>query len=91
MRDYTKIKAWQKADELALVVYRATSAFPKHELYGLTGQIRRAALTELTYLLHLSHRLEYVSGALAAQLEPRVREVFACLHGLIVAVDREVQ
>jgi hypothetical protein len=30
-RDYTKIKAWQLADELALLVYRATREFPKDE------------------------------------------------------------
>lgn len=43
MRDYTKIQAWQLADELAVMVYQATKTFPKEELYGLTNQLRRAA------------------------------------------------
>lgn len=43
MRNYTKIEAWRLADDLAVEVYRASSAFPKHELYGLTSQLRRAA------------------------------------------------
>lgn len=43
MRDYTKILAWQKADDLTVVVYEATKSFPKEELYGLTSQLRRAA------------------------------------------------
>jgi four helix bundle protein len=42
MRDYTKIKAWQMADDLTVAVYEATRAFPKEELYGLTSQLRRA-------------------------------------------------
>jgi four helix bundle protein len=36
---------WQKAMRLVTEVYRVTSAFPKHELYGLVGQIRRAAVS----------------------------------------------
>jgi len=34
-RDYTKIKAWQLADKLALLVYKATKEFPKSEIWGL--------------------------------------------------------
>jgi four helix bundle protein len=43
MRDYTKIKAWQLADDLAVAVYEVTKKFPKEELYGITSQLRRAA------------------------------------------------
>jgi four helix bundle protein len=39
------IKAWQHADQLVVEVYRATQPFPKAELYGLTSQIRRAAVS----------------------------------------------
>jgi four helix bundle protein len=44
-RDYTKIKAWQLTDELALMVYKATKDFPKSEIWGLTSQMRRAAVS----------------------------------------------
>jgi len=44
-RDYTKIKAWQLADELALLVYKAAKGFPKSEIWGLTSQMRRAAVS----------------------------------------------
>jgi len=44
-RDYTKIKAWQITDSLALSVYRATKEFPKSEIWGLTSQMRRAAVS----------------------------------------------
>jgi len=43
MRDYTKIVAWQKADDLTVAVYEATRGFPKEEIYSLTSQLRRAA------------------------------------------------
>ncbi|PJB73278.1 MAG: four helix bundle protein [Armatimonadetes bacterium CG_4_9_14_3_um_filter_66_14] len=45
MRDYTKIEAWKLADDLIVAVYRATKSFPKEELYGLTSQFRRAAVS----------------------------------------------
>jgi four helix bundle protein len=43
MRDYTKIEAWKLADDLTVLIYQTTKAFPKEELYGLTSQLRRAA------------------------------------------------
>lgn len=43
--DFRKCKAWQKADDLALAVYVATNRFPKDEVYGLTSQMRRAAVS----------------------------------------------
>jgi len=45
MMPYQRLTAWQAAHELALVTYRVTDAFPKHELYGLTSQLRRAAFS----------------------------------------------
>lgn len=45
MRDHTQLRAFVLADEIALLVYRASQSFPKSELYGLTAQIRRAAVS----------------------------------------------
>jgi four helix bundle protein len=45
MRDHTKLRAFELADELAVLVYRVTASFPREELYGLTSQMRRAALS----------------------------------------------
>jgi four helix bundle protein len=43
MRDFRKLKVWEKAHQLTLAVYRVTTPFPKEELYGLTGQMRRSS------------------------------------------------
>ena len=45
MRDHTKLRAFDLADELAVLVYKVTSRFPKSEMYGLTSQMRRAAVS----------------------------------------------
>jgi len=42
---YEKLQAWQLCHQLLLAVYEATKGFPKHELYGLTSQARRAAFS----------------------------------------------
>ena len=44
-RDFRKIKAWQRADDLAMEIYKLTRNFPREELYGLTSQLRRAAVS----------------------------------------------
>ncbi|HMJ58107.1 MAG TPA: four helix bundle protein [Gemmatimonadales bacterium] len=45
MLGYEKLQAWQLCHQLLLAVYEATKGFPKHELYGLTSQARRAAFS----------------------------------------------
>jgi four helix bundle protein len=42
MLDFKNLQVWQKAHQLTLGVYRATTGFPSDEWYGLTSQIRRA-------------------------------------------------
>ena len=45
MQDFRKLKVWKKAHRLVLDVYGATKCFPREELYGLTSQMRRAAVS----------------------------------------------
>lgn len=45
LKNYKELKVWQKAYRLCLEIYRVTRNFPKEEIYGLTSQIRRAAVS----------------------------------------------
>jgi four helix bundle protein len=45
MKDFRSLKVWEMAHGLALAIYKATEQFPKQELYSLTNQIQRAAVS----------------------------------------------
>jgi len=44
-RKFEDIKVWRKAHELVLLVYKLTRSLPREELFGLTSQMRRAAVS----------------------------------------------
>ena len=44
-RPHRKLDVWRKSINFAKEIYQATSRFPKQELYGLTAQMRRAAVS----------------------------------------------
>ena len=100
MRDHTKLRAFELADEVVVLVYRTTAGFPKEELFGLTSQIRRAAVSvpsnivegcardsEAEYLRFLS----IAFGSLrelhySSPLELKIVETEKVLNGLICAL-----
>ena len=45
VKNYQELIGWQKAMDLVEEVYKASQDFPREEIYGLTGQIRRAAVS----------------------------------------------
>jgi len=45
IRSYRDLIIWQEAKNLTIVIYKITDKFPRSELYGLTSQIRRAAVS----------------------------------------------
>jgi four helix bundle protein len=45
VQSYRQLIAWQKAMDFVAAVYKATRLFPKEEMYGLTSQLRRAAVS----------------------------------------------
>lgn len=44
-KDYRDLIAWQKAMDLAIMVYKVTAKFPREELYGLTAQLRKSGVS----------------------------------------------
>lgn len=51
MPNYKDLIVFQKADELAFQIYKVTEKFPKTEMFGLTSQLRRAALSVPTNIV----------------------------------------
>lgn len=45
VKSYRDLVVWQRAIELSVAVYKLTEEFPKHELYGLAVQLRRAVVS----------------------------------------------
>ena len=71
---YKKLTVWKKADELVYQIYLITKNFPKEEMYGLTSQLRRAALSVPTNIVEgygrqskkeLKHFVNIALGSLA--------------------------
>lgn len=45
VQSYKELIAWQKGMDLVEKIYKATQGFPRDEVYGLTSQVRRAAVS----------------------------------------------
>lgn len=62
LTSYKDLTVWQKSTELVIEVYKLTQKFPKEELYGLTNQMRRAAVSIPSNIAEgyaRKHRQEY--------------------------------
>ena len=74
-RDHRKLKVFEMSDNLILDIYNATRHFPKEEIYGLTSQIRRAAVSVAANIVEGSARnslrdyLHYLNIAYASLKE----------------------
>ncbi|NTU82795.1 MAG: four helix bundle protein [Chloroflexales bacterium] len=63
IQTYRDLEVWQRAMDLAEEVYQQTQNFPREELYGLTSQIRRAAVSVPANIAEgygRIHRKEYI-------------------------------
>ena len=84
---FEKLRAWQDARQLIKNVYVATRKFPRSEIYALTSQTNRAALSVAANLAEGSARMSRKDQAHFTQIGYGSLMELACL--LILAVDLE--
>jgi four helix bundle protein len=87
MSNFQQLDVWQKARVLARDTYRETRSFPREELFGLTQQMRRAAISIISNIAEGKGRFtrgEYRSFLIIAR-----GSVFELEAQLIVATDLE--
>ncbi len=93
MMPYEKYDAWKAAHELALAVYHSTEEWPRRELYGLTAQTRRAALSVPANIAEGSAKLgprelrRYLDIALGSLSEVSYLLLFSRDMGLLTSED----
>jgi four helix bundle protein len=74
-RNYKNIKAWQLSHQLVMDIYRVTDKFPKSEIFGLTSQMRRAAVSVAANIAEGSARkykkeyLQFLYNAIGSLVE----------------------
>ena len=89
MRDHNKLKAFELADKVVVLIYRNTVHFPKEEIYGLTSQMRRAAVSVTSNIVEGSARnsqpeyLRFLVIAFSSLRELKYQYGLACRLGYI--------
>jgi four helix bundle protein len=95
MLAYQRLRAWHSAHQLAIKTFHVTEGWPKRELYGLSAQTRRAALSVPTNIAEGAARLgrkefaRYLNIALASLAELHYLLEFARELGICESSDWE--
>jgi four helix bundle protein len=86
---YKALEVWQLAIDLVTKIYAATRQFPREELYGLTGQLRRAAISVPSNIAEGQGRLspgefrQFLSNARGSLMEIETQLVIASNLGYL--------
>jgi len=59
IKEFFDLDAWKKSHKLVIEIYKLTKNFPKEELYGITAQIRRAAVSVTSNIAEGFSRYHY--------------------------------
>ena len=93
IRKFTDLNAWKEGYVLVLKIYKATKKFPKEELFGLTSQIRRAAVSVTSNIAEgfsrnsYKEKLQFYSVALGSVTEIQNQLLIAKDIGYITKED----
>ena|ERR1019366_5653616 len=91
---YRDLVVWQKALDLVTEIYRATSGFPREEVFGLTSQLRRSAVSVPSNIAEGQGRatkgefIQFLSHARGSLYELETQIVIAGRLGYLLA-ERE--
>ena len=89
MKTHKDLDVWRKSIDLVASVYKTTSLFPKEELYGLTSQIRRAAVSIPSNIAegaarnHVNEFRQFLYIALGSGAELETQLIIAKMLGFI--------
>jgi len=92
---YEDLRVWRRAMDLVLEVYRCTALFPKQEIYGLTSQMRRSAVSVPSNIAEGKGRfsrkelLQFLFHARGSLLELRTQITIARELGFLSAPEGE--
>lgn len=95
VRSYRDLIAWQKSLRLVTEIYRCTQEFPKSEMYGLTAQIRRAAVSVPSNIAEGQGRLstgefkQFLGHARGSLMEVETQILIAERLGLLSTESRD--
>ena len=87
-----KIRAWELAHQLVIETYRITRSFPRDELFGLTSQMRRAAVSVAANIVEGSQRQylkEYVQFLYVSKASLGELEYHIFLSGALAYISQE--
>jgi four helix bundle protein len=93
---YRELRVWQEAVEMAISVYGLTKSFPRDELYGLSSQIRRSAVSVGSNIAEGQGRLSkrdfrhFLSQARGSLFELETQLVIACRLGYVSEPNLQV-
>jgi four helix bundle protein len=93
--NYEDLRVWRPAMDLVLETYRTTSSFPKQEIYGLTSQMRRAAVSVPSNIAEGKGRfsrkelLQFLFHARGSLLELQTQITIARELGFLAAAEGE--
>jgi four helix bundle protein len=80
-RSYRDLIAWQKSMDLVEKIYECTKAFPREEIYGLTAQLRRAAVSIPSN----------IAEGQARHSQPEFKHFLTHARGSLVEVETQIQ
>jgi 23S rRNA-intervening sequence protein len=99
MQRFTELDVWKRSHALALVIYKLTISLPTDERFGLTSQLRRAAvsvaaniaegsLAEVECLLFLARDLKYLGAERIGSSLQEASEIARMLNALRAKVEK---